>query len=184
MGVLATPMLRGVGLAFLITALLAWRAAAEAPWMRPASSSLSPVVREAVDLGRAAPTARQRIVVGLALRNRAALEAFLGDVHDPASPRYGRFLSQDEFNALFAPTEAEEAAVVAHLERHGLTVTDRTPNRLLVRATGSVAAIERAFEVPIHSVLFRGARRHAALDEPMVPVDLAPLVVGIAGLDD
>jgi len=44
-------MLRGVGLAFLITALLAWRAAAEAPWMRPASSSLSPLVREAVDLG-------------------------------------------------------------------------------------------------------------------------------------
>ncbi len=36
----------------------------------------------------------------------------------------------------------------------------------------------------IHSVLFRGARRHAALDEPMVPVDLAPFVVGIAGLDD
>ena len=54
-----------------------------------------------------------------------ALEAFLADVQDPGSPRYHQFLTQDEFNAFYAPDPAEEAAVVAHLAQSGLTVTER-----------------------------------------------------------
>jgi subtilase family serine protease len=177
-------MLRRAATALLIAATLSRSAFAEAPWVRAGSPSLSPLMPEVVDLGRAPATARYRVVVGLALRNREVLEAFLADVQNPASPRYGRFLSQEEFNALYAPTEAEEAAVVSHLERHGLTVTDRVPNRLLVRASGTVAAIEGAFRVSVHSVRFRGALHHAVLDEPLLPADLAPFVVGVAGLDD
>src|SRR5206468_2673672 len=82
--------------------------------------------------GRSNPRARHRVVVGLALRNRDVLDAFLAEVHDPASPNYGRFLSQAEFDALFAPTQDDEARLVHHLVASGLEVTERTPNRLLV----------------------------------------------------
>src|ERR1043165_9351588 len=68
------------------------------------AGSLSPRLHEATDRGRANPHARHRVVVGLALRNRDVLDAFLAEVHDPASPNYGRFLSQAEFDALFSPT--------------------------------------------------------------------------------
>src|SRR5262249_58155494 len=95
--------------------------------------SLSPLVARARDRGRAPRADRHRVVVGLSLRQREALEAFLADVQDPASPRYHQFLTQDEFNALYAPDPGDEEAVVAHLEQSGLTVTDRAPNRLLVR---------------------------------------------------
>src|SRR5207247_683673 len=121
---------------------------------------------------------------GLALRDRDAREAFLADVQDPASPRYAQFITQEEFDALYGPTEAAEAAVVAHLERSGLRITDRAPNRLIVGARGSVAAIERAFGVAIHDVSFRGARHYAALEEPTFPADIADAVVGVIGLDD
>src|SRR5881396_2083053 len=121
------------------------------------AGSVSPLVAEAVDLGRAASTAEHRVVVGLALRDRDALEA---------------------------PTEVAEAAVVSHLERSGLRITDRAPNRLIVGARGSVAAIERAFGVAIHDVSFRGARHYAALEEPTFPADIADAVVGVIGLDD
>jgi len=149
-----------------------------------AAHSLSPLVGEAVDLGRRAPDAPHHVVVGLELRNRDTLEWFLADVQDPASPRYGRFLSQEAFDALYAPTEADEAAVVAHLERHGLRVTERAPNRLLVGARGSATAVERAFGVELHDVSFRGARRFTALSEPTFPADVARAVVGVIGLDD
>src|SRR5512144_430034 len=62
------------------------------------AGSVSPLLRTASDLGRAVPTERHRIAVGLELRNREALEAFLADIHDPTSPNYRRFLTQEEFN--------------------------------------------------------------------------------------
>src|SRR5207249_9810102 len=66
----------------------------------------------------------------------------------------------------------------------GLRVTERFPNRLLVGAAGSVAALERAFGVEIHSVERGGKRHYAALDEPSLPAEMASYVVGVIGLDD
>jgi len=148
------------------------------------AGSLSPRLHEATDRGRANPHARHRVVVGLALRNRDVLDAFLAEVHDPSSPNYGRFLSQAEFDALFAPTADDEARVVAHLAAHGLDVTERVPNRLLVGATGSVAQLERAFGVEMHDVAVGGQLHYAAVNEPALPAGVAEQVVGVLGLDD
>ena len=65
--------------------------------------------------GRPAPSnSRLRIVVGLALRNRDALDALLTDVQDPASSSYGRFVTQEEFRALYAPTaRGQESWIIA-----------------------------------------------------------------------
>src|SRR5438874_802557 len=146
--------------------------------------SLSPHLKDAVDLGRAPASERHRVVVSLDVRNREGLEAFLADVQDPSSPRYRQFLSQAEFDALYAPTEAQEQAVIDHLRGAGLRVSERFPNRLLVGAAGSVAALERAFGVEIHSVERGGKRHYAALDEPSLPAEMASYVVGVIGLDD
>src|SRR5207253_1468302 len=120
----------------------------------------------------------------LDVRDREGLEAFLADVQDPSSPRYRQFLSQADFDALYAPTSAQEEAVVDHLRGAGLRVTERFPNRLLVGAAGSVAALERAFGVEMHSVQRAGKRHYAALDEPSLPAEMASYVVGVIGLDD
>src|SRR5262249_33294123 len=69
--------------------------------------SLSPGIVEATTIRRALRTRHHRIVVSLDLRNRDALEAFLVALQDPGSPQYQHFLSQDEFNALYAPTLQE-----------------------------------------------------------------------------
>src|SRR5439155_3635092 len=122
--------------------------------------------------------------VSLGLRNRDALEAFLADVSNPDSPGYRHFLTQEEFNAMFAPTSAEEERVVAHLAASGLNVTDRSPNRLLVGAVGSVAALRRAFGVEIHNVALGGRLHYAAINEPSFPADIAGYVLGVLGLDD
>ena len=168
-------------------------AVALATSVRPAGAEMPRIVKHGVvspllartrDRGRAPGADRHRVVVGLALRQREALEAFLADVQDPGSPRYHQFLTQDEFNAVYAPDPADEAAVVAHLAQSGLTVTERAPNRLLVGAVGSVDALERAFGVEIHALDYRGRRHYAAMGEPTLPADLAASVLGVVGLDD
>src|SRR5437879_1182078 len=129
----------GLARAWLLVVLvpLLWdlRASAAAP-QRLAARALSPLGGTIRDVGRADPDRRHSGVVGLVPRNPEALEAFLADVQDPSSPRYRQFLTQDEFNALYVPTEAAEQAVVAHLEASGLRVTERFSNGLLGGASG------------------------------------------------
>src|SRR5207244_2882931 len=115
---------------------------------------------------------------------RQDLDVFVRAVRDPASPSYRRFLTPAQFDALHAPTAEDEQALVAYLEQNGLRVTDRFANRLLVGASGSAAAIEQAFGVPLHRVRLRGRDHFAALDEPRLPAHLARAVIGIIGLDD
>src|SRR5262249_19224626 len=100
------------------------------------------------------------------------------------SPNYGKFLTQDEFNADFAPTDADEEAVARFLSGNGLTVTDRFPNRLLIGAVGSVRSIENAFDVEIHNVRFNGQPHFASFNDPSLPPDIADSVSGVIGLDD
>jgi len=167
-----------------LVALAAGLAAVPATAAPGKSPSLSPQLKDARDLGRAPATERHRVVVSLDLRDREGLEAFLADVQDPASPRYHQFLRQPDFDALYAPTEAQEQAVVDYLRGARLRVTNRFPNRLLVGAAGSVAALERAFGVEIHGVERGGRRHYAAFDEPSLPDAMASYVVGVIGLDD
>jgi kumamolisin len=146
--------------------------------------SASPRLREATILQREERTNQHSIVVGLELRNRDELERFLADVQNPGSPNYGRFLTQDEFNASYAPTADAEQRVVDYLYTNGFAVTDRFSNHLLVRAAGSVAALERAFGVELYNVTFRGEAHYATINEPTWPADIADSVVGVVGLDD
>ena len=71
-----------------------------------------------------------------------------------------------------------------YLQANGLMVTDRFPNRLVVGAVGSVAALERAFGVEIHTVTVKGESHYATINEPSFPADIASDVVGVLGLDD
>lgn len=163
--------------------LLLPRAAVAAPRVtRP--GSVSPFAREATDLGPLPLSETHQIVVGLELRNREELEAFLTDVQDPSSPNYHHFLTQEQFNARFAPTPEDEQAVVSHLDQSGLAVTQRFPNRLIIDAAGNVAAIERAFGVRLHAVRFRGKSHFAALRDPSLPALVSSVVTGVVGLDD
>ena len=180
---LAAMKTLAIGVASAVACCLAPSAAAAAPRAERASS-VSALAREATDIGSLAPGEMHRIVVGLESRDPAGLEAFLEDVQDPASPNYHQFLTQDEYNARFAPAVEDEQAVVSHLEANGLAVTDRFPNRLLVGASGSVAAIERAFGVQLRAVQFRGRRHFAAQAEPVLSVPLARVITGVSGLDD
>ncbi|MFI5399104.1 MAG: protease pro-enzyme activation domain-containing protein [Candidatus Binatia bacterium] len=135
--------------------------------------SISPRLSEATIQEREASTTQHPIVVSLELRNRDELERFLADVQNPNSPTYGQFLTQDEFNARYAPTAEAEQRVADYLEVNGFTITDRFSNRLLVGAVGSVAALEHAFGVESYHVTFRGRTHYAAIDEPTWPADIA-----------
>src|SRR5947199_8515829 len=117
-------------------------ASAQSPLLVKAGS-LSPLLAEATDVGRAPATEQHKVVLGLELRDRQDLDAFLIDVQDPSSPNYPRFLTQEEFNALYAPTVADEEALISYLLAKGLTTVKRCPNRRPAAAFGTGTARAR-----------------------------------------
>jgi len=90
---------------------------------------------------------RLNLAIGLPLRNKPALIKLIAALYDPANPQYRRYLTPDQFAAMFGPTEEDYAGLIDFANVHGLSVTVRHPNRLLLDVNASVENIEKAFHV-------------------------------------
>lgn len=89
--------------------------------------------------------ARQSVAfnIYLPVRDRAAVEALIDDLHSPDSPNYRHWLQPQEFDARFGPSSETVGAIRAELGRFGLKVTDVHTHSLHV--VGTVDAVSRAF---------------------------------------
>jgi subtilase family serine protease len=91
-----------------------------------------------------------KLVIVLPLRNENALDQALKDLYDPSSPSYRHFLTVDEFTQQYGPTQADYDAVIQFAQENGLAVTGTSRNRLNVSVSGSVANVEKAFNVKLN----------------------------------
>ncbi|HXX76965.1 MAG TPA: S53 family peptidase [Ktedonobacteraceae bacterium] len=125
------------------------------------------------------------LAVGLSLRNTASLATYLREITDPNSLLYRHYLNPATFAALYGPLPQSEADVSAFLRSQGFTITATYPNHLMVDAVGTVAQAQHAFQVQINN--YRSATGqpfYANANPPSLPVQLAPLVATISGLDN
>jgi hypothetical protein len=133
-------------------------------------------------VGRAAAEERITIQVHLRMRNEAAADAELAAISDPDNASYGQFLSNEEFEAKYAPAAEDIAAVRAHLESSGLSVTYVPDNRAFVTAQGTVQATERAFATRLGMYKVGEVAKRAPMDTPAAPAQLQGAVLGVLGL--
>jgi len=157
------------------------------------AQSLPPLTRhvhEAVRNGTAKPLGRlpaeqsMRIVFVLPHRNQAALDSFLRDLYDPASPSYHQFLTVEEFTERFGPSQQDYEAVKSYAASHGLAVVGESRNRMNVDVAGRVADIETALHVTMQVYQHPTENRtfYAADREPAP--DLSVQLWHIAGLEN
>ena len=127
---------------------------------------------------------RLDVTIGLPLRNREALTNLLQQIYDPASTNYHHYLTSEQFEQRFSPTDKDYQAVVRFAQSHGLIVTGRHPNRTLVSARGSVAAIEQALHVTLHEYQHPTESRMFRAPDVEPSLDLAVPVLAVTGLDN
>ena len=114
-------------------------------------------VREAVRNGQAQAVGRlpasqtMQLDLVLPIRDQAGLDAFLGEVYDPTSFSYRRFLTPAEFTARFGPTQQDYDTVLNFAKSNGLTVVGGSRDGMEVQVKGPVSAIEAAFHVSMHT---------------------------------
>ncbi|MEI7037182.1 S53 family peptidase [Fulvimonas yonginensis] len=123
------------------------------------------------------------IDVALKLQNRAVLDAFIADAHNPHSSTYGATLLPQDVAANFAPSDAQVQAVVDYLAKAGFTHITVAPNRLMVSADGTAAGAQTAFATRlIHAHDSEGHAAYANIDDAKVPAALAGTVLSVLGL--
>ena len=131
-------------------------------------------------------TDQLHLAIALPLRNRAELDMLLKNLYDPASPSYRHYLTPPQFAEKFGPTKSDYQALVKFAEENGLRVTGTHPNRVILDVAGSVADIERTFQVQMH--VYRHPKESrtffAPATEPTVDANMPVQILSISGLNN
>jgi hypothetical protein len=139
---------------------------------------------KAQPVGQLPATQRLNLALTLSLRNEGQLQLLIQQLYDPASPQYRHFLTVQQFTDQFGPTSTDYEKVIAFATTYGLTVTNTSPNRLVLDVSGTVAQIEQAFQV--HLLLYEHANKSRTYHAPDVEpsVDVGTPIQGVNGLND
>ncbi|MDR3405984.1 MAG: VPAMP-CTERM sorting domain-containing protein [Chthoniobacter sp.] len=111
--------------------------------------------------------------VSLKMRNFSELQARVSR---------GEMISPAEMAAKYHPSAADYDKVTRWLTGRGLTVVGQDPFHLAVFARGTVRQIEAALHTTFARVALEGKEYSSAISAPRVPANLAPLLVGVHGL--
>jgi subtilase family serine protease len=132
------------------------------------------------DLGEFS-SANMTVDVVLAPSNQADMDQLLANLYDPNSPSFHQWLAKGEFYSRYAPSIEQTAAVVAHLQSHGLVI-ERSSSPFLVRASGPSSTVEAAFATTLHSYRNpNGITYFSNASDIKLPASVAAGVLGVVG---
>jgi hypothetical protein len=159
-----------------------------APGQTPQQKFLSGQIPEAVSrlkpLGRLEGSARLRLSINLPLHDQGALTNLIEQIYDPGHPLYHHYLTPQEFDARFGPSEADYQAVIAWATRSGFTITDYHPTRMILGVSASVTDIERALRVTMRTYAHPTEHRTFFAPDTEPSIDTSLPILNIGGLDN
>lgn len=177
------PRLRWPGMLAATLGLAA--ATTSAVEARTIANNTPAAVRDARDLGPAVPSESISVTLWLqAPSSAAAADELIRELYDASSPRFHRWLSQAEADALLAPSAAQAAAVGKYLTDHRLRVTAVDEGRYYVRAEGTIADVQRAMHVSIHDYARGGRTFRANAADPVIDEPAGSIVAAVSGLTE
>jgi hypothetical protein len=113
-----------------------------------------------------------------------ALAAFNERQYDPKSPDYHRWLHSEEFGQLYGPSDADITQITSWLENQGFQINGVGKGKVFIDFSGTVAQVQDAFHLEMHRYLVKGKENIANDRDPQIPTALAPVITGIASLND
>lgn len=114
----------------------------------------------------------------------AALEAYLAQLNNKASPNYHRWLSASQLQTLYGPNPADIQLVCAWLASYGLTINGVQLSGMVIDFSGTAAQASAVFGTQIHAIQAGGSKHIANISNPRMPAALASVVAGVVSLHD
>lgn len=115
------------------------------------------------------------ISVGLQLRNVSAINQLIAS---------GQEVDPTTFQANYAPSSSDVAAVTSYLSSQGFSNITVEPNNLLVGADAPAAVVNTAFNTSLGNFIQNGQAVYANTTPAQVPSSLGNIVVGVLGLNN
>jgi subtilase family serine protease len=123
------------------------------------------------------------VSIWLQLHNRSEFDALTESLYDRTSPNYHHWLKTKDIAERFAPTAQEANVVRQFFAAHNLAVVKIGPNNFYVRARGTVADVEKAFQVQLNNYQVGEKTIRANASDPRVEGAVGLLVRAVSGLD-
>jgi subtilase family serine protease len=162
--------------------LLALAAVSTSSAFAQLQNNVSAATHLASDLGPADPSLIMNVTVHLKPQNETTFEKTVDALYDPASPTYHHWLTNNDLKK-FAPPQAQLQAVQKELEGSGLTVISTDENGYSIRARGTTANAERAFNTSIHQFQHNGKTFRANVQNAQLSGAAASYVSSVSGLE-
>jgi subtilase family serine protease len=147
------------------------------PTSRLASSAV-PGLSKATLLGHLPSSQKLQVTVAIDHPNTAGEIALQKAIYDPRSSSYHHFLSPTQYAQAFGVSAAELSRVTGWLTRAGLSVGYASPSRTQVLVQGTVAQVEKTFDVTLNNYASGGTTFRAPTAAALVPQG----VVAVLGL--
>lgn len=135
-------------------------------------------------LGDAVPLGRMVLVLRRGPQQEQALERLLDRQQDKTSSNYHQWLTPEAFGAAFGPSDSDLQAVTSWLGSHGFSNVRVNAARTLIEFDGTAGAVRSAFHTTMHRYAVQGEQNIANASDPEIPAALAPVVAGIASLNN
>ncbi|MCL9685137.1 S53 family peptidase [Legionella maioricensis] len=119
--------------------------------------------------------------VWLKLRNKEQLDQLTNDIYNPNSANYQKFLTYDEFNQHYAPSQEVENKVLHYFTAQKMRA--KIVNHS-VRVTATVAQIEQVLQIKLNQYRYQNRTVYANATPPTLSLDVAQEVAEISGLSN
>jgi hypothetical protein len=146
-----------------------------------------PLATQVADQG-AAPDSLQLgrtiLVLKRSSLQQAALDKLTNAQQNPASPRYHKWLTPEQFGAQFGVASEDIQTISQWLESYGFEVEPQMAGHSLIAFSGTNAQLRAAFHTEMHSYKIKSGTYYANANDPQIPAAIAPVVVGFASLNN
>ena len=146
-----------------------------------------PLARAEFDQGEAAdeiPLRRMQLVLQRSAQQEAALKQLLDQQQDTSSSAYHQWLTPEAFGVAFGPSERDISAITSWLAAHGFANIQANAGRTLIEFSGTAGAVRSTFHTQMHRYSIEGEQHLANAVDPQIPAAFAPVVAGIASLNN
>ena len=151
--------------------------------MRPLYGHVLSAINQSSQLAPVAQDKFLKLSIVFQLNHEEELDKKLLSITDPNSPDYQHFLSQSEFVNRYAPTLEQMKKASEFFTKNGMNVESISDNRLIVRVSAPVAAIEKVFHTKLFYYSDKAGKKYYAPGYEL-QVDNSLKIVSVQGLEN
>ncbi|MBN9227882.1 MULTISPECIES: S53 family peptidase [Legionella] len=140
-----------------------------------------PILKNAKLLGPMNPQQEITFTIWLKLRNKEKLNHFIDELYDPQSFYYQKFLTKEEYDANYAPSERGVKEVENYFIAHGMKTKKVFTT---IQVTAKASEIEKVLQIKLNNYLYKNKLFYGNVSKPKINSEIAQYISGISDLSN